>query len=190
MRAERNHYRQRALNLGSNVQTIFLDVPIETLHERVAHRNLNLPPGTFNVSVEEHDEWAALFEPPTPEETTKPGLRRALTKVERKTASSERSNTTGLAPRQLVHRHHLHPGVTIGLLDRRVFDRDAGHLERMPARRRADRPLFRWRSILVRRRSNHLCRPLLSGQPTGPNRALRNGAGAQPVGMTGCTFKM
>jgi len=70
MRAERNHYRQRARDLGAKVQTVFLDAPIETLHERVAHRNLNLPSGTFSVSADELDEWAALFEPPTHEETT------------------------------------------------------------------------------------------------------------------------
>lgn len=71
LRAERDHYRQRARDLGANVQTIFLDTPIETLHERVAHRNLALPAGTFSISAEELDEWAALFEPPSHEETTR-----------------------------------------------------------------------------------------------------------------------
>ena len=70
MRAERDHYRHRARDLGANVQTIFLDVPIETLHERLADRNLNLPVGDFRISGEELDDWAALFEPPTPDETT------------------------------------------------------------------------------------------------------------------------
>lgn len=55
----------------ANVQMVFLDAPIETLRERVAHRNLNLPPGTFSIPVEELDEWAARFEPPTHEETTR-----------------------------------------------------------------------------------------------------------------------
>lgn len=67
-RAERDHYRRRAQGLGARVQTIFVDAPIETLHKRVARRNLNLPPGTFSISVEELDEWAALFEAPTPDE--------------------------------------------------------------------------------------------------------------------------
>ena len=40
-------------------------------------------------------------------------------------------------------------GTDIGLLGRRAFDRDAGNLERMHARRRGDRALFRWRSIPV-----------------------------------------
>lgn len=67
-REERDGYRQRARELGANVRTVFLDAPIETLHERVADRNLNLPPGTFSISPGELDEWAAIFEPPTLDE--------------------------------------------------------------------------------------------------------------------------
>lgn len=67
-RAERDHYRNRANALGASVQIVFLDAPLATLHERVGRRNLHLPPGTFNVSAEELDEWAPLFEPPTPQE--------------------------------------------------------------------------------------------------------------------------
>ena len=67
-REERDHYRQRAKELGANVQTVFLDEPIETLHERLASRNQDLPAGTFRISAEELDEWAAIFEPPTPDE--------------------------------------------------------------------------------------------------------------------------
>lgn len=70
MRAEREHYRERARDLGANVQTVFVDAPIKTLHERVARRNRNLPPWTFHISVKELDEWAAIFEPPTHEELT------------------------------------------------------------------------------------------------------------------------
>ncbi len=68
MRAERDHYRYRARNLGADVQLIYLDVPIDTLHERLADRNANLPPGAFHISEQELDEWAGLFEPPTPDE--------------------------------------------------------------------------------------------------------------------------
>ncbi len=67
-RAEREHYRQRASDLGATTETIFLDAPIETLQQRIAQRNLDLPPGTFHIDPEELDEWSALFEPPTPEE--------------------------------------------------------------------------------------------------------------------------
>lgn len=38
------------------------------LHERVARRDLDLAPGTFSISVEELDKWAAIFEPPSIEE--------------------------------------------------------------------------------------------------------------------------
>ena len=65
---ERDHYRQHAQELGAKVETIFLDVPIETLHERLASRNRNLPPGSFFMSAEELDAWAAVFEPPTADE--------------------------------------------------------------------------------------------------------------------------
>jgi predicted kinase len=71
MRAQRDHYRKRARELGAIVQTVFIDTPIETLQERVAQRNRNLPPGTFSISAEELNEWAAIFEPPTHEELTR-----------------------------------------------------------------------------------------------------------------------
>lgn len=67
-RAERDHYRNRAHELGARVQTVFLDAPLATLHERIARRNRNLAPGSFHVSVEELDYWATLFEPPTEDE--------------------------------------------------------------------------------------------------------------------------
>lgn len=67
-RAERDHYRTRARDLGANVQTLFMDAPLETLRERVAKRNLDLPAGTFAISVHELNEWAAVFERPTLEE--------------------------------------------------------------------------------------------------------------------------
>ncbi|MDJ0953204.1 MAG: AAA family ATPase [Acidimicrobiia bacterium] len=67
-REERDHYRRLARELGARVETVFLDAPLETLQERVAERNRNLPPGTFHISAEEMAEWAAVFEPPTPDE--------------------------------------------------------------------------------------------------------------------------
>lgn len=50
------------------MQTIFVDAPLEELHERVARRNLDLPTGIFSISAEELDKWAALFEAPTQDE--------------------------------------------------------------------------------------------------------------------------
>ena len=67
-RAERDHCRQRAGLLGARTELIFLDQKLETLHMRIASRNSERPPGTFHVSADELDEWAALFEPPTPDE--------------------------------------------------------------------------------------------------------------------------
>lgn len=52
--------------------TVFLDVPIETLHKRVAARNANLPAEVSNISAEELNEWATGFQPPTEEELTQP----------------------------------------------------------------------------------------------------------------------
>lgn len=67
-RAERQHYRRRGLELGAEVRVVFLDVPLEELHRRVARRNLDLPQGTFAIAPEELDEWAGSFEPPSDEE--------------------------------------------------------------------------------------------------------------------------
>jgi len=68
MREERDHYRARAQRLGADVQTVFLDAPLEMLHVRVARRNTDLPVGTFNISAEELNTWAAIFEAPTQDE--------------------------------------------------------------------------------------------------------------------------
>ena len=67
-REERDQIRERGRELGATVETIFLDVPLETLHQRIAERNLDLPPGTFRISPQELDEWAGIFEPPTEDE--------------------------------------------------------------------------------------------------------------------------
>jgi len=67
-RAERDHYRRHARAVGADVQTIFVDAPLEALQERLARRNLDLPAGTFKVSAEELDEWASRFEAPTQDE--------------------------------------------------------------------------------------------------------------------------
>ena len=67
-RAERDRCRSRAHALGVAVRTIFLDEPLDLLHERLAARNRSLPPGAFSISPAELDEWAPLFERPTAEE--------------------------------------------------------------------------------------------------------------------------
>lgn len=60
--------RGRSRELGATAEIVFIDVTLETLRDRVAQRNLNLPLGTFRVSDDELQEWAAQFEAPTDEE--------------------------------------------------------------------------------------------------------------------------
>jgi predicted kinase len=67
-RVERDHYRLLAGGSGAAMELVFLDAPIETLHQRVARRNLDLPPGTFHISVSELDKWSSEFEVPSAEE--------------------------------------------------------------------------------------------------------------------------
>ncbi len=67
-RAERDDYRQRAAAVGASTRIVYLDVPLDELHQRVAHRNLDLPPGTFYIAPDELDEWATAFEPPLADE--------------------------------------------------------------------------------------------------------------------------
>ena len=67
-RAERDHYRRRGRALGATVVMVFLDTPIETLQSRVAARNQDLPTGSFTISSQELAQWAAVFQPPGPDE--------------------------------------------------------------------------------------------------------------------------
>ncbi len=67
-REERQRYRQRAHALGARVQLEFVDAPLEELQYRVAERNKSLPPGTFHISANEMEEFAALFERPAADE--------------------------------------------------------------------------------------------------------------------------
>jgi len=63
-RSERNNYRREAEALGAQVQLCFLDVPLETLWERLTHRNSDLPSGSFHVTKDNLEMWATWFEPP------------------------------------------------------------------------------------------------------------------------------
>jgi predicted kinase len=67
-REERALYRRRAEALGARVKVEFTDAPLEELQRRVADRNEDLPPGTFHISADEMNEFAALFERPTADE--------------------------------------------------------------------------------------------------------------------------
>lgn len=67
-RAERDTCRDEARATGAGVVLCFLDLPFEALWDRVARRNENLPPATFNIGRDDLARWAELFEPPTPDE--------------------------------------------------------------------------------------------------------------------------
>lgn len=69
-RAHRDECRRRAVAANAAFEIVFLDEPLSTLHARVADRNRDLPPGTFAITADELDEWAATFEPPTTDELT------------------------------------------------------------------------------------------------------------------------
>jgi len=67
-KSERMLYRQEAAARGAGVKLCFLDIPLETLWERLTHRNSNLPPGSFHVMKEDLEKWARWFEPPGADE--------------------------------------------------------------------------------------------------------------------------
>ena len=67
-RQERDEIRLRAGALGAIVRLEYLEAPLETLHERIAARNRDLPAGTFRIAPEELDEWFEIFEVPAPDE--------------------------------------------------------------------------------------------------------------------------
>lgn len=67
-RSEREEFRAKAAALGARSKVHFLDVPLETLLERLAARNQALPPDTFHVTEEQLRMFWSWFEPPGPDE--------------------------------------------------------------------------------------------------------------------------
>ena len=67
-RAERQKYRAQAEAVGAEVQLIYFDVPVEELRRRLAARNQNLIPGTFEIDDAALDLFITKFEVPGPEE--------------------------------------------------------------------------------------------------------------------------
>jgi predicted kinase len=63
-RAERDALRVAARGLGASVELHFLDVPIDTLFERIRHRNRESPP----IQRADLMMWAETFERPSSEE--------------------------------------------------------------------------------------------------------------------------
>ena len=67
-RKERDLYRDTAKKIGATVELYFLDVPIETLWERVKKRNNTIEDGAINITHDNLVDWSKLFDAPTKEE--------------------------------------------------------------------------------------------------------------------------
>ncbi|RJF71901.1 ATP-binding protein [Deinococcus cavernae] len=67
-RAEREHYRVRAAAVGAEVRLIYFDVPGHELRRRLAERNRNLTPGTFEIDDAALDLFITKFEAPEQDE--------------------------------------------------------------------------------------------------------------------------
>ena len=67
-RAERDAMRDRVRAVGARVELCFLDVPLETLWERLSRRNEERPPATGVIPYDDLREWAAAFERPDDDE--------------------------------------------------------------------------------------------------------------------------
>jgi predicted kinase len=70
-REERDRYRRTAAGLGASVQLHYLEADLDELKRRVARRNEALPSYALHVDPAELDAYAALFEPPAPDELTR-----------------------------------------------------------------------------------------------------------------------
>lgn len=66
--ADRNSYRDKIHANNLRVELYYLDVPLQTLSERLLKRNGMLPEGSFAVSQDELDRWYNQFEPVHEEE--------------------------------------------------------------------------------------------------------------------------
>ena len=67
-RSERDALRHRCRELGVGVELRFLDVPVETLWQRVAARNADQPWGAAPIAQDDLLKWAEEFEAPDAEE--------------------------------------------------------------------------------------------------------------------------
>ena len=61
---ERDLFRERAHELGARAEIVVLDLPLDVLWKRLEARNAALPAGTFAISRQELEEFAAMFEVP------------------------------------------------------------------------------------------------------------------------------
>jgi predicted kinase len=80
MRPERDEKRLVARGLGVTVELQYLDVPLDELRNRVAHRTAEGAQGAYPLTPEEFEHWVAFFQPPDAnelalfDEATVPGV--------------------------------------------------------------------------------------------------------------------
>jgi predicted kinase len=67
-RAERDEFRAAARAVDAHVELRFLDVPVNTLWERLAARNAALPHASVVIERDDLLSWAETFEPPDADE--------------------------------------------------------------------------------------------------------------------------
>ena len=63
VRIQRDEYRLRAEQLGTEFKTHYLDTPKQMLLSGLVARNANLPSGTFYTPETKLEEWFRIFEP-------------------------------------------------------------------------------------------------------------------------------
>ncbi|MEU4294634.1 AAA family ATPase [Kribbella sp. NPDC026596] len=68
---ERDLFRERAHELGADAEIVVLDLPLDVLWKRLEARNAALPAGTFAISRQELEEFAAMFEVPSAAEVVR-----------------------------------------------------------------------------------------------------------------------
>jgi predicted kinase len=67
-RTERDLARTEARKLGASVELHHLDAPVEELHARITARGRELHLTGREITLDELREWAAIIQPPTPDE--------------------------------------------------------------------------------------------------------------------------
>lgn len=68
-RAERDHYRTAAREVGAQVVLCLLEAPVDELCARISRRNAERPAGVFEISEAKlRQEYATLLQRPTAEE--------------------------------------------------------------------------------------------------------------------------
>jgi len=71
-KGQRDEMRRRAEAVGAKAVVYFLETPIETMRERVAHRNMNSTNDSFRISEELLDAYLAYWQPPGEDENVVP----------------------------------------------------------------------------------------------------------------------